>query len=190
MAGAAAERDRKRLAQRGQEADMAKQQLAAAEAAALRDKARSAAQVARRDARLRELEMQLEDLDAKKTERGMVLTLVDVLFDSGQAKLLAEGSRNMLRLADFFRRNAANDVSIEGHTDSIGESAANLELSGQRAQAVKSALVGLGVPAERLSIKALGEARPVADNGTPVGRQINRRVEIVFAPQADEMSPR
>jgi len=189
-AGAAAERDGMRLTQRGQEADLAKQQLAAAEAAAQRDKASGVAQAERRDARVSELEMQLKALNAKKTERGMVLTLGDVLFDSGQARLLAEGSRNMLKLADFFRRNPRSAASIEGHTDSVGGAEANLALSGQRAQAVMAALVGLGVPADHLNIKALGEAMPVADNGTPAGRQINRRVEIVFAPQADEVSQR
>ncbi|MDN3923267.1 OmpA family protein [Roseateles violae] len=197
---AAAERDKARLAQRTKEADQAQQQLAVSEksnaqkstelavadAAALRDKER----VERRDARVRDLELQLQQLNAKKTERGMVLTLGDVLFDSGQSKLLADGSRNMVKLAEFFKRNPQNTASIEGYTDSVGSSNANLDLSGRRAQAVMAALVDLGVQADHLSIKAHGEDMPAASNDTAAGRQLNRRVEIVFAAPSDEVSMR
>lgn len=191
VASAAAERDKMRLGLRTQQADKAEQQLAASEqrnalqsADALRDKAR----VERRDARVRELEMQLKGLDAKKTDRGMVLTLGDVLFDSGQARLLDDGSRNMIKVADFFKRNPGNTASIEGYTDSVGGASANLGLSDRRAQAVMAALVGLGVQADHLSTKAHGESMPTASNDTAAGRQMNRRVEIVFAPQAEAVT--
>jgi outer membrane protein OmpA-like peptidoglycan-associated protein len=195
-AGAAAERDKMRLAVRTSEADTAQQQLAAsqqtnalktaelaaAEAAALRDKAR----VDRRDARVSDLESQLKELNAKKTERGLVVTLGDVLFDSGKSQLQAEGARNMSKLAEVFKRNPERTASVEGYTDSIGSSASNQALSGQRAGAVVSALVNLGVSAGRLNAQAFGEDRPVASNDTASGRQMNRRVEIVFAPQGNE----
>jgi outer membrane protein OmpA-like peptidoglycan-associated protein len=197
-AGAAAERDRMRLAVRTNEVDVAQQrlalaqgsdarktaELAQADAAAARDRAR----LERRDARVSDLEMQLADLNAKKTERGIVVTLGDVLFDSGQSRLLAAGQGNMVKLADVFRRNPQRTASIEGYTDSVGPAGANYELSGRRASAVMTALVNLGVPADRLSTKAHGEEMPAASNDTAAGRQMNRRVEIVFTPQAGDVS--
>ena len=191
-AGAAAERDRMRLAMRTNEADAAARQLAlsqqsnaqktselaAAEAAALREQAR----LERSDARVSDLEMQLRDLNAKKTERGLIVTLGDVLFDSGQSRILPGGAGNMAKLADFFNRNPQRTASIEGYTDSIGSPNANYSLSERRANAVMMGLVNLGVPADRLSARAHGAESPVANNGTAAGRQMNRRVEIVIAP--------
>ena len=199
-AGAAVERDRMRLEQRTSEADTAERQLAAsqrsnarktaelaeADAAAQRDRAR----VERRDARVSDLETQLKELNARKTDRGMVVTLGDVLFDTGQARLLPEGSRNMVKLADVFRQDPRRRASIEGYTDSTGNAGANIELSSRRAIAVRTALMDLGVAADRLSTQAHGAEHPAASNATAAGRQMNRRVEIVFAPQADDVSLR
>lgn len=192
-AGAAAERDRMRLALRTAEADAAQQQLAtsresnvqksaelaAAEANALREKER----LGRRDARVEDLESQLKDLNAKKTDRGTVVTLGDVLFDTGQARLLPSGNRNLIRLAEVMKGNPMATAMIEGHTDSVGSANSNYALSQRRANAVKAALVNLGVPANRLSTQAMGPDMPAADNSTASGRQMNRRVEIIFAPQ-------
>lgn len=197
-AAAAAERDKARLALRSGEVDAAQRQLAlsqksnadktaelaAAEAIALQEKAR----MERRDARVNDLETQLRDLNAKKTERGMVVTLGDVLFDTGQSRLRSGGSSNMAKLADFFKRNPERKASVEGYTDNVGAAESNHDLSLRRASAVKSALVNLGVPADRLSTRAHGEDDPVADNGSAAGRQMNRRVEIVFVPQIDDIS--
>jgi len=191
-AGAAAERDKARLDARTGEADAAKQQLAASEqsnaqktaalatadANAMRDQAR----VDRRDAKVSDLEMQLKDLNAKKTERGMVVTLGDVLFDSGKSRLLPDGSRNMVKLADVFKKNPQSKASIEGYTDSVGSASANQDLSQRRASAVMAELVNQGVPVDRLSTRAHGEEAPAATNDTAAGRQMNRRVEIVFGP--------
>ncbi len=154
--------------------------LAVAEAAAANDQAR----LDRRDARVGDLETQLKELNAKKTDRGMVVTLGDVLFDSGKAKLSAGGGANLGKLAAFFQRNPERRASIEGYTDSVGSEASNLDLSGRRADAVMQALVGMGVPADRLSTQAHGEEMPAASNETLAGRQMNRRVEIVFSPIA------
>jgi outer membrane protein OmpA-like peptidoglycan-associated protein len=192
-AGAAAERDKMRLALRTREADTANQQLVVSQrsdaqktAELAQAEASAASEKARMDlskARVLDLESQLKELNAKQTERGMVVTLGDVLFDSGQSRLLPGGTRNMVKLADFFKRNPERSASIEGYTDSIGSDSANYLLSERRAGAVMSALVNLGVAADRLSTRAHGAEMPVADNGTSVGRQMNRRVEIVFAPQ-------
>lgn len=187
-AGAAAERDKMRLAQRTNEADAAKQQLAVAEQSNTRKTAELAAadaNAARTQARNSDLESQLKDLNAKKTDRGIVVTLGDVLFNSGQSQLMPEGARNMAKLADVFKRNPQRRASIEGYTDSVGASGANQELSQRRAETVMSALVSQGVAADHLSTRAHGEQNPVADNATLAGRQMNRRVEIVFGPEMD-----
>jgi len=196
--GAAAERDRMRLASRTREAEVAQQKLAAsqqtnaikdaelanagaaANAAAATAAMREQAIVDRSNARVNDLEMQLKDLNAKKTDRGMVVTLGDVLFDSGQARLLADGNNSMVKIANVFRDNPQRKALIEGYTDSVGGADANYALSERRASAVMSALVNLGVPAERLSMKAHGEEQPVASNSTAAGRQLNRRVEVLF----------
>jgi outer membrane protein OmpA-like peptidoglycan-associated protein len=191
---AAAERDKLRLAQRTTEADLARQQLAASErsnaqkttelaqadAAAKQDQAR----IDYSDARANALAMELKDLNAKKTERGFVITLGDVLFDSGQDRLLPEGAGYMVRLADAFKRNTALQAVIEGYTDSVGTSAANLELSNRRARTVMAALMGQGVLANQLTTRGMGEALPAASNDTAAGRQMTRRVEIVFTPNS------
>jgi outer membrane protein OmpA-like peptidoglycan-associated protein len=189
-AGAAAERDKMRLEARTGEADAAKQKLAVSEqsnaqktaalAAADANAQRDQARVDRRDARVSDLETQLKDLNAKKTERGMVVTLGDVLFDSGKSKLLPDGSRNMSKLADVFKNNPQSKASIEGYTDSVGSASSNQDLSQRRASAVMADLVSKGVPADRLSTRAHGEEDPAATNDTAAGRQMNRRVEIVF----------
>ena len=127
-------------------------------------------------------EAQLSELNAKKTDRGMVITLSDVLFESGKASLVGEGPANLAKIADFFRRNPQRSASIEGHTDSVGSATTNQALSERRASLVKAALVDLGVPTDRLTTRAHGENLPVATNGTAVGRQMNRRVEIIFTP--------
>jgi len=196
-AGAGADRDKMRLAARTDEADTAQRQLAAseqnnaqkaaelasAEATAVLDRAR----VERGRARAAELEAQLADLNAKKTDRGIVVTLGDVLFDSGRSRLLPDGARNMAKLAAVFKGDPQRRASIEGYTDSVGTSGSNVDLSQRRADAVMAALVREGVAADHLSTHAYGEENPTADNGTASGRQMNRRVEIVFAPQRDDI---
>lgn len=196
-ASAAAERDRLRLAMRTREADAAQSKLATAErmnadktAALAQAEAAAAAdrdRLARRDAQVGDLQAQLRELNARQTERGMVVTLGDVLFSTGQANLQPEGQRSMEKLADFLRRNPQQLAAVEGYTDSVGSAAANQALSERRARAVVDALVQLGVPSSQLSQQAFGEERPVASNTTASGRQANRRVEVVFARPASSV---
>lgn len=191
VAGAASERDRQRLAQRTSEADSAQKQLAESQQGNLRkstELATAEAAAQRGDARVGELEMQLQDMNARRTERGMVVTLGDVLFDAGQARMLPDGEGRMGKLAEFFKRHPRRTASIEGYTDNVGNAEGNVELSQRRAQAVVAALVDLGVPSGRLSTKAHGEGAPAASNATPAGRQLNRRVEVVF-PMTPEDAP-
>lgn len=197
VTGAGAERDRMRLEQRTREADMAQAQKAQAEQASAVKTAQLAQseantqaerdRVARRDLKVSDLESQLQGMNARDTDRGVVITLGDLLFDTGASQLRTEGQHRMDQLAGFLRRHPERHASIEGYTDNVGQAAYNQSLSERRAQAVMAALVQLGVPGNQLSAQAFGEERPVASNSTMAGRQMNRRVEVVFAREADDL---
>lgn len=124
---------------------------------------------------------ELQELKAEQTERGMVLTLSDVLFDTDEAELKPGAETTLRRLADFLRDQPDQQIRIEGHTDSRGSAEYNEMLSQRRADAVKDALIELGVDATRVSAEGKGESYPIATNDTQAGRQENRRVEIVIA---------
>lgn len=196
-AGAAAERDRMRLMLRTREADAAQSQKTAAEQASAvktvqlaQAEANTQAErdrVARRDATVSDLQAQLGELNARQTDRGVVVTLGDLLFDTGASQLRPEGQRNMDQLAAFMKRNPERRAAIEGYTDSVGTTEFNQSLSDRRARSVMAALVALGVPAMQLSTQAYGEQRPIAANDSVAGRQMNRRVEVVFAREAGDI---
>jgi outer membrane protein OmpA-like peptidoglycan-associated protein len=148
--------------------------------------ARSAAENAKSTAAAAQSELanarqELQDLQAKKTDRGMVMTLSDVLFDTGQATLKPGADRALDRLAQFLKDSPNSAVLIEGHTDSVGSDDYNMALSQRRAQSVADALSSRGISSNRVQTKGLGKAYPVASNDTQAGRQQNRRVEIVFS---------
>lgn len=127
------------------------------------------------------LEAQLADLKLQKTERGLVLTLGDVLFDTGQATLKSGANGTMDRLATALREKSGRTVTIEGHTDNVGSDASNQGLSERRAQAVQSALTQRGVVRSQITTLGKGENFPIASNDSADGRQSNRRVELIFA---------
>ena len=135
----------------------------------------------RLQARNSALEEQLRDLQAERTERGIVMTLGDILFTTGRAELTPGAYDRIDRLARFMQRYPARTVKIEGHTDSTGNADSNLRLSENRAQAVRDALSARGVNPSRIMIQGFGEAQPVASNGNDAGRQQNRRVDIVIS---------
>jgi outer membrane protein OmpA-like peptidoglycan-associated protein len=122
----------------------------------------------------------LSDLQGKMTERGIVLTMGDVLFSFGKADLSAGAVRNLDKLTGFLEKHPDRYVLIEGHTDSIGSDEFNLTLSQKRADAVKEALVGKGIRPDRIVTKGYGKQIPIAGNDTESGRQLNRRVEVVI----------
>jgi outer membrane protein OmpA-like peptidoglycan-associated protein len=132
-------------------------------------------------ARSAQLEAQLADLAAKKTERGMVVTLSDVVFGTDLARLSSDGMRTAQKLADILQQNPQRNVLIEGFTDSTGSAAHNQELSERRADAVRSALQDLGVASGRITTRGYGEFHPMASNDTAANRQLNRRVEIILS---------
>jgi outer membrane protein OmpA-like peptidoglycan-associated protein len=183
---AQAEQERNRVVLQTRERETQRARSEAETAKSQAETAKSQAETAKNEAQavqsqLESARQQLQDLQAKQTERGMVVTLGDVLFDTGRATLKPGAERALERLAQFLRTNPGTRIIVEGHTDSVGSEAYNEELSQRRAQAVTEALRARGVPAEQYQAKGLGKAYPVASNETPAGRQQNRRVEIVFS---------
>lgn len=173
-----------RLDARTREAEIAKAQAEAAAAAALlqQQAALSAtAEANKAKAEAEDLKRQMLDLEAKATDRGMVMTLGDVLFSTGQADLKPGAAQRLDKLAAFMTKYPDRSVVIEGHTDSTGSAAVNQTLSERRADAVKAYLVSQSVPAVRVTTVGKGKDVPVADNTTASGRQQNRRVEIIIA---------
>jgi outer membrane protein OmpA-like peptidoglycan-associated protein len=191
VANAGRQRDEIRLEARTAEANTAKMQAneatsAANQAKADADAARMQADAASNSARDEQaknaaLQQQLADLQARQTDRGLVITLSDVLFNVDRAELSAEGMRTAQKMADVLLQEPQSAVLIEGFTDSTGTSAHNLELSQRRAESVRNALIGLGVKADKIATRGYGEAYPVASNADAGSRQLNRRVEIVLS---------
>ncbi len=142
-------------------------------------------------AKSQELEKQLAELQAKmkQTDRGLVLTLGDVLFEFNKAELKTGALRNLYPLVSFLKENPNRGVAVEGHTDSVGAESYNLNLSQRRADAVRQFLTENGIARERVSARGLGETFPVATNDTEPGRQMNRRVEIVIAKDTQAAQP-
>jgi outer membrane protein OmpA-like peptidoglycan-associated protein len=140
-----------------------------------------------------ELEMmrdRLVDLEARETERGLVITLGDVLFETGRSELKPGGQRELDKIAAALRDDRSATIAIEGHTDSVGGRDYNLDLSERRAASVRNYLAGQGIPASRLTSRGLGPDYPVATNSDAAGRQQNRRVEVVVSTQVALNRPR
>jgi len=134
---------------------------------------------ARREAEA--LRQRMAELQAEQTDRGMVLTLSDVLFDLNQADLKPTGEQTVGRLAEFMREYENRRVRVEGYTDSTGADSYNQQLSERRAESVRNALINQGIASQRVEVRGYGEQYPVAGNDSSSGRQQNRRVEIVIS---------
>ena len=186
VAKSGTERDKMRLDQRTREADQSRTaaNIARGDAAYAQQQTRDA------QARNANLEAQLAELSAKKTERGMVITLGDVLFATDQARLNPEGQRTVQKLAQVLTQNPQRTVLIEGFTDSTGSSAHNQALSERRADSVQLGLLEQGIARNRIAIHGYGEAHPVAGNESTTDRQLNRRVEIVLSEDDGKIRPR
>jgi outer membrane protein OmpA-like peptidoglycan-associated protein len=169
LAHAQDERNRILLAARAREAQNAEGQAHSAQNQA--DAAK---------AQLAQTQQQLADLQAKHTDRGVVVTLGDVLFDTGQASLKPGADLALDRLARYMTAHPQTQIVVEGHTDSRGSDEYNEALSQRRADAVAHALIARGVSADEVRAIGRGKSYPVATNDTSAGRQQNRRVEIVF----------
>ena len=193
VAQAERQRDQIQLQQRTQEAQAARTQADQARASAdqARLQAASAYQQARDEqARSAALASQLADLKAKQTERGLVITFSDVLFNVDRAELSADGMRVAQKLADILNQDPQGIVMVEGFTDSTGTASHNLELSQRRAESVRNALIGMGISDQRIATRGYGQAYPVASNDSAGNRQLNRRVEIVLSQNGAPISNR
>jgi outer membrane protein OmpA-like peptidoglycan-associated protein len=174
---ASAERERVRADVRSREAQIAQQNAQAAQM-----QAQTATSVAMSESeRANRLQRELEQLAAKQTDHGMVVSLQDVLFDTGRATLRSGAQAKLDQLAAVLRNYPERRVMVEGFTDAVGSDESNLALSEARAESVRAALITRGVAANRIDVRGHGESRPVASNATPEGRQQNRRVEVVFS---------
>lgn len=144
---------------------------------------------ARLDVRTAQLKA-LQQLNAKQTDRGSVLTFGDVLFDTGRAELKASSLRNLDKLIEFLRANPERKVRIEGFTDSTGGAALNQQLSERRAASVANALRRAGIGAQRVSVAGYGKEYPAASNADAQSRQLNRRVEVIISHGGNVVSER
>jgi len=126
------------------------------------------------------LQSEVDALNAKPTDRGLVLTLGDVLFDTGKASLNPGASRNLDQLVQFLTDHDDRRVEIDGYTDSVGTDSFNLDLSQRRADTVKAVLVSRGIDSSRIVSRGYGKEFGIASNSEASGRQLNRRVEIVI----------
>jgi outer membrane protein OmpA-like peptidoglycan-associated protein len=193
VAQADARRDQVRLAARTAEADASRAQVAVIQqksdqqATAL---AVAGANTERDHDRIEKQAMQLKELNAKKTQRGMVITLGDVLFNTNKAEVKPGGMRNVQKLADYLNQYPQERVLIEGYTDSTGSESLNQRLSERRAEAVRHALSGMGVSSDRIDTRGYGESYPIVGNDTAANRQMNRRVEIVLSDENGKIAPR
>ena len=193
IARAGQQRDQVRLEARTAEAERAKAEAAAAQAqtAEAQRKAADAEAMARAaQAKAAQLESMMAELQAKKTERGMIITIGDVLFATNQATLTPAGVATVRKLAEVLVQNPERTVLVEGFTDSTGGAAHNQALSERRAGSVRDALLGMGVARDRVAARGYGEAHPVAPNDTAGNRQLNRRVEIVLSNEGRTIPPR
>jgi outer membrane protein OmpA-like peptidoglycan-associated protein len=139
----------------------------------------AAAQQERERARAR-LEMALGKVaETRETARGLIVSLPDILFDFDKASLRPEAKQVLSKVCGILLVADGYELSVEGHTDSVGSDSYNLDLSRNRAESVQSFLANCGLTAEQISAAGFGESQPVASNNTPDGRQQNRRVEIV-----------
>jgi outer membrane protein OmpA-like peptidoglycan-associated protein len=173
VAAGQSERDRIQLAARTREVDSAN--MATNAALGARDAA--AEQAAR-------LQAEVDQLKATPTPRGLVLTLGDVLFDTGRAQLNPGSARKLDQLGQFLTDHPERRVQIDGFTDSVGSESYNQDLSQRRADAVKFALISRGISSSRIGSQGYGKGFPVADNADSGGRQLNRRVEVVIGDES------
>jgi outer membrane protein OmpA-like peptidoglycan-associated protein len=132
----------------------------------------------------------LEDANAQAKQRDQEVLILsfqsDFWFDFDSAILKPGAYKEIDRIAAILNRYPETFIRVEGHTDSIGSEIYNLELSERRALAVKNALVAKNVDPARIETVGFGEGNSIADNHEQGGRQLNRRVEIVIVPPAEQ----
>jgi outer membrane protein OmpA-like peptidoglycan-associated protein len=128
-----------------------------------------------------QLSQELSELEARQTERGLAITLNNILFDANSSDLKQDADHTLDKIADVLQEYPDHIMMIEGFTDSMGSDDYNENLSRLRAAAVKDALVTRGIGPDRIDTRGYGENYPIATNNTATGRQLNRRVEIIVS---------
>jgi outer membrane protein OmpA-like peptidoglycan-associated protein len=123
-------------------------------------------------------------LETRETARGLIVNVSDVLFDTGQANLKPGAREKLARIAGVLLSQPELQVTVEGHTDSVGSQSYNQDLSERRAHSVRDYLVKQGIAPAAVGTAGHGESQPLVSNDTPAGRQQNRRVEIVISGEA------
>lgn len=191
MSTAELERERVRADTRSAEAQRARMQTGAArqqtaiaeQRASGAEQQAAAAQATASDAQQQtaQLQQRLNELQAKQTERGMLVTLGDVLFEFNRSEVKPGAQASLNKLADFLKQYPTRQVLIEGYTDSVGSATYNESLSLRRANSVQTALAGMGVAAGRVKTAGYGKEFPIANNSTDTNRALNRRVEVYIA---------
>lgn len=174
------EREAARLQARTQEANQARLDAERARSdadAAQQSRAQAEILAAQQAA---EYQRQIDALEAEPTDRGLVLTLGDVLFATGSAEIRGGANTNLNKLVSFLQQYPERNVQIEGHTDNVGSSQINQVLSRQRAESVRNHLIQQGIASNRITAMGLSMNQPIASNDTAEGRQQNRRVEIII----------
>jgi outer membrane protein OmpA-like peptidoglycan-associated protein len=120
-------------------------------------------------------------LETRETARGLIINMSDVLFDTGKYSLKPGAREKLAKVSGIILAHPGLNLQIEGHTDSVGGDDYNQHLSEQRAYSVRDYLVAQGISGETISALGLGKTAPVTTNSTAVGRQQNRRVELVVS---------
>lgn len=134
------------------------------------------------------VQQELATLQARQTTQGLVLSPREILFKPGKAVLEPGAEPAIKRLADFLKSNPDRSVLVEGFTDSTGNAALNQQLSEQRADAVRLALINDGLEPSRIQIRGMSDAQPLASNESAAGRLVNRRVQIVISNAGESFS--
>ena len=120
-------------------------------------------------------------LDTRDTERGLVVNMSDVLFDTGQYTLRPEAREKLARIAGIILNYPRLKLEAEGHTDNVGSAELNQKLSEQRSDSVRQYLIAQGIPESSTTSVGKGFSMPVVPNDTAAGRQKNRRVELIVS---------
>ncbi len=127
------------------------------------------------------LQKELTDMQARQTDRGMLVTLGDVLFETGRSDIKPNATGAITKLASFLAQHPERRILIEGFTDSVGGTETNQMLSERRSRAVADALQRAGVDGSRIDVRGYGERYPVANNTSTSDRAMNRRVEVYIS---------
>jgi outer membrane protein OmpA-like peptidoglycan-associated protein len=161
------------------QAELARQQ--AAQQAQQSEQARQQAENDKAQMRARMLQQLNQVLETKDTARGLIVSMPDVLFDTGKSDLKSTARERLAKVAGILIAYPDIHVEIDGYTDSTGSLELNERLSQERADAVRSYLSSQGVNSSAITTQGFGPSQPIASNDTASGRQQNRRVELVVS---------